>query len=497
MKKKVLSIIMILCMLLAALPATAFSAVKYNIWVGGVQVTSANAEDVFRDGTVSYDGNTNTLTLNEAEILEGLKVGDIYCGIYTLSDLKIELKGKTRIYLEEEDKCYNGIKALGDIEIKGNGELHVRARGDYAKGIWTDGEFSVGFGALVYSSGLGGEKAGDSGAVWAKEGIIIADGMVESFEYAKVIEYYDENEKADFYVFSADKKSPSLRAYIEKTPVYYSGDVNPNDAVTMHKVLVMSSDNGTVKTIGIPLGGSEVRLEFAPKKGSEFKGFTIWDTTFKTVEVKDRGNNVYSFTMPKNSVYVNAEFVKVGETNPLPYTDVNEAEWYGKAIRYAYENGLVEGAITGDKFGPGENASRAMIIYMLWKAEGMPLAADAGFSDVKVGDYFKAAVDWAKESGISVGYGSTFGAYDNVTREQMVTILYRYAIYKGADVSVGLNTNILSYNDAFGISEYAIPAMQWACGSGVISGDGANLFPQGYTTKAQLAQVIMMLEEKI
>jgi len=134
-----------------------------------------------------------------------------------------------------------------------------------------------------------------------------------------------------------------------------------------------------------------------------------------------------------------------------------------------------------------------MIVSMLWKAEGMPLAEDAGFTDVKEDAYYKKAVDWAKKVGVTAGYGSTFGPDDSVTREQMVSMLYRYAVLKGIDVSVGENTNILSFEDAFSISEYAFPAMQWACGSGIIAGDGAVVFPQGTATRAQLSQVVMML----
>ena len=189
---------------------------------------------------------------------------------------------------------------------------------------------------------------------------------------------------------------------------------------------------------------------------------------------------------------ISAKFVHEGETyEELPFADVNENEWYSAAVRYVYENGLIAEELT-DKFYPGKEATRAMIVSMLWMAEGMPWAEDAGFSDIKDGTYYKKAVDWAKATGVSVGYGSTFGPDDSVTREQMVSMLYRYAVLKGIDVSVGENTNILSFEDAFSISEYAFPAMQWACGSGIISGDGAVLFPQGTATRAQLSQVMMM-----
>ncbi len=97
--------------------------------------------------------------------------------------------------------------------------------------------------------------------------------------------------------------------------------------------------------------------------------------------------------------------------------------------------------------------------------------------------WYEAGRKWAMENGISDGTMAS----EPITREQFATILWRYAKYKGYDVSVGEDTNILSYEDAFSISEYAIPAMQWACGAGLIEGDGVNLTPKADATRAQAA----------
>jgi len=104
---------------------------------------------------------------------------------------------------------------------------------------------------------------------------------------------------------------------------------------------------------------------------------------------------------------------------------------------------------------------------------------------------------WAASVGIVQGYGNgRFGPQDNITREQMVTILYNYCKWKGIDVSVGEDTNILSYNDAFEISEWAIPAFQWACGAGIIFGKpGGYLDPKGSATRAEFATVLMRFIE--
>jgi hypothetical protein len=156
-------------------------------------------------------------------------------------------------------------------------------------------------------------------------------------------------------------------------------------------------------------------------------------------------------------------------------------------------NGLPE-----NLFDPAGATTRAQIVTILWRMEGQPLVAVAeGFNDVLDSDWYNNADHWASANGITEGYGDgIFAPNDVVTREQMVTILWRYAMYKGFDVSVGVETNILSYGDAFDIAHYAIPAMQWACGSGLVTGiadenGGMILDPQGATTRAQTATMLM------
>lgn len=120
-------------------------------------------------------------------------------------------------------------------------------------------------------------------------------------------------------------------------------------------------------------------------------------------------------------------------------------------------------------FSPDETTTRGMIVTMLHRLEKEPAAAAAGFADVDAGSWYADAVAWAAANGVVNGVSDTaFAPETAITREQMAAILYRYAQLKGYDVSVGEDTNILSYTDAGQISEYAIPAMQWACGAGLI-----------------------------
>ena len=144
-------------------------------------------------------------------------------------------------------------------------------------------------------------------------------------------------------------------------------------------------------------------------------------------------------------------------------------------------------------FSPDATTSRSMITTILWRMAGGPVVNYAmDFADVPQDQWYSEAIRWAVSEGIASGYGNTFGTHDPITREQLAVMLYQFAQARGYDVSVGENTNILSYTDVSDVAEYAIPAMQWACGAGIISGtgDGSTLTPQGQATRAQAAVML-------
>ena len=180
----------------------------------------------------------------------------------------------------------------------------------------------------------------------------------------------------------------------------------------------------------------------------------------------------------------------------MSFSDVDSADWFYDAVQYVYENDMMKGA-DEDSFAPGVTTTRGMIVTILHSMEGKPEAKGTAFPDVADGQYYADAVAWASAKGIVGGYSNgNFGPNDPITREQMVAILYKYAQFKGYDVSVGEDTNILSYADAFDISEYAIPAMQWAVGAGLISGvSGNKLAPAGNASRAEAAVILMQFNE--
>ncbi len=180
------------------------------------------------------------------------------------------------------------------------------------------------------------------------------------------------------------------------------------------------------------------------------------------------------------------------KSHALPFADAPTGYWAYDAILYVYDNGLMAGT-SDTTFAPDDTTSRSMIVTILYRLEGEPVVDDAmDFADVAGDAWYTDAVRWAAGEGIVGGYGDgLFGSDDPVTREQLAAILYRYAVYKGYDVSIGEDTNLLSYTDFADLSEYAIPAMQWACGAGIVNGTSeSTLTPQGEATRAQVAVML-------
>ena len=178
----------------------------------------------------------------------------------------------------------------------------------------------------------------------------------------------------------------------------------------------------------------------------------------------------------------------------LPFNDVPESYWAYDAIQYVYGEGLMAGT-SGTTFAPENVTTRGQIVTILWRMAGSPQVNYLmDFDGVDPAAYYAEAIRWATSEGIAGGYGGgVFGPDDPITREQLAVMLHRYAQHQGYDVSIGEDTNILSYADAFTVSEYAVSALQWACGAGIISGtgDGSTLTPQGEATRAQAATVLM------
>lgn len=249
-------------------------------------------------------------------------------------------------------------------------------------------------------------------------------------------------------------------------------------------------------------GSATLSVPYTLKDGQAAQGIVVWyvasDGTRTQVDASYDGKNVV-FTVPHFSNYViaydaaKAAACPQDTTCPISaFTDARTTAWYHDGVHWAIENSVMNGVGDG-KFAPNGITTRAQVVTMLWRLEGSPAYVGMSeFSDVDNEQWYGPAIRWASAEGIVNGYDDgRFGANDAVTREQLVTILYRYAQYKKMDVSVGEDTNILSYDDAFDVSEWAIPAMQWACGSGIVNGIDKNgtlmLAPSDASTRAVVA----------
>ena len=183
-------------------------------------------------------------------------------------------------------------------------------------------------------------------------------------------------------------------------------------------------------------------------------------------------------------------------TGVNPFTDISEKDWFYGDVMFVYENGLMLGT-SKTLFSPHETAMRGMMATILWRMEGSPVPKGKySFTDVEAGKWYADAITWTAENGIFAGYGKDkFGPDDPITREQLAAIFYRYADYKGYDLTV--KGDLDKFKDADKITDYAKTAMQWAVGSGLVKGKSGNLLdPQGTATRAEIAAMLHRFIEK-
>ena len=166
------------------------------------------------------------------------------------------------------------------------------------------------------------------------------------------------------------------------------------------------------------------------------------------------------------------------------FDDVVKGAWYENSVDYVVDNGLMNGT-DATRFEPDSTTTRAMLMTVI--------ARYAGEDTTGSNPWYQKGREWAKANGVSDGTEPNA----NITREQLVTMLYRYAKASCKDVSVGEDTNILSYADATTVSEYAVPAMQWACGTGIVNGSNGKLNPQNNATRAEVAAILMRFCENV
>ena len=185
--------------------------------------------------------------------------------------------------------------------------------------------------------------------------------------------------------------------------------------------------------------------------------------------------------------------IKVG--NNMPFRDVNKSDWFYDDVQYVYSNGIMDG-VSAYEFAPQNKLTRGMVVTMLYRMEGKPITFRSGtFTDVQRGTWYTDAVEWAAENKIVEGYGKTFGPNNNITRQDLAVILYRYAKYKGQ--STYSSSSLTGFSDYQRVASYATDAMQWAVYNKIIGGnDRGMLSPNGNATRAEAAKMFHVFLEK-
>lgn len=319
----------------------------------------------------------------------------------------------------------------------------------------------------------------------------------------------DNNDSVSFKVkpyYSDDVVSVSVVG--KRTGWTYSCDYNsysgwytftmPNEDVTInvdfrsgvHKVYVDKVTDGKL-TVSDDWAkyGQIVYITAVPDYGCTLSSLSVRTATGDSVRVYNAQKaDTYYFYMPDQYVSVSAVFT--GKYTSVPFNDVSYGDWYYDAVQFVYSRGIMDG-VDYYKFAPNGTITRGMILTMLWRMAGEPFEMPVtSFTDVEIGRYYTTAVAWACRNGIADGMGeSTFGPNDAITREELVTLLYRYAQYFGHSC---IGTSIEGFADAGSVSSYAYNAMCWAYKAGVVTGTtGSRLNPQGTASRAEAAQMIM------
>ena len=256
----------------------------------------------------------------------------------------------------------------------------------------------------------------------------------------------------------------------------------------------------------------KITLTITPDDGYEVDKIEIVDDEGDKIDAKkvDDEDNKYTFRMANCDVTVTVTFKEEGkttedtdkeedkddeETTELNFTDVKETDWFFKGVEYVVDKGVMSG-VSENEFAPSGKLTRAMLVQMLYNMESRPACdAENAFIDVPVGQWYTDAVIWANDAKIVSGMGEgLFAPNMEITREQMVAMLYNYAKYRGYDVTA--SADLSAFADTASVSAWAQPAMQWAVAEGYISGMGdSQLAPQGTATRAEIASVIMRFME--
>ncbi len=477
---------------IADVQAEAEEGVKFT--VEGIVTSNASGYDkdtAFFDCIYVQD---NTAGINAFPVAGNFKIGD-----------KVRVTGTTSSYQGERQLAVTKIEKIADAEAPAPVEVTAAQINDGSvlgslvkiKGTITRVEEAEGKIQTIMVK----DAAGNEARVFI-DGYITKDTEVENAVVGNLVEAvglasYDNT----FVLSNGTPVYPRIRIRNRADVVCTAGET-PVETWSITYVTDGGTINGEYPTT-YTKGTVTVLPTDVTKPGYTFLGwFTAYSggVLVKQIGATETGEKTFyarwqKTVLPPPPVTPGTPSAPVTPAKPaapvgLPFADVSGSDWFYNDVRYVYEKGIMDG--TGaDRFSPNAPLTRAMIVTILYRMAGSPsVSGSSDFTDVAASKWFAKAVAWAAANGIVNGYGSgLFGPNDPVTREQLAAILYRYAVYGGM-TAVTLEENLGSFADTAQLSAYAIQAMNWAVGQGLINGSGSNLVPKAQATRAQVAAII-------
>ena len=477
---------------IADVQAEAEEGVKFT--VEGIVTSNASGYDkdtAFFDCIYVQD---NTAGINAFPVAGNFKIGD-----------KVRVTGTTSSYQGERQLAVTKIEKIADAEAPAPVEVTAAQINDGSvlgslvkiKGTITRVEEAEGKIQTIMVK----DAAGNEARVFI-DGYITKDTEVENAVVGNLVEAVGLASYDNTFVLSdGTPVYPRIRIRNRADVVCTAGET-PVETWSITYVTDGGTINGEYPTT-YTKGTVTVLPTDVTKDGYTFLGwFTAYSggVQVKQIEATETGEKTFYARWQKNvlpppPITPGTPSAPVTPAKPaapvgLPFADVSGSDWFYNDVRYVYEKGIMDG--TGiDRFSPNAPLTRAMIVTILYRMAGSPsVSGSSDFTDVAAGKWFAKAVAWAAANGIVNGYGSgLFGPNDPVTREQLAAILYRYAVYGGM-TAVTLEENLGGFADTAQLSAYAIQAMNWAVGQGLINGSGSNLVPKAQATRAQVAAII-------
>ena len=477
---------------IADVQAEAEEGVKFT--VEGIVTSNASGYDkdtAFFDCIYVQD---NTAGINAFPVAGNFKIGD-----------KVRVTGTTSSYQGERQLAVTKIEKIADAEAPAPVEVTAAQINDSSvlgslvkiKGTITRVEEAEGKIQTIMVK----DAAGNEARVFI-DGYITKDTEVENAVVGNLVEAVGLASYDNTFVLSdGTPVYPRIRIRNRADVVCTAGET-PVETWSITYVTDGGTINGEYPTT-YTKGTVTVLPTDVTKPGYTFLGwFTAYSggVLVKQIGATETGEKTFyarwqKTVLPPPPVTPGTPSAPVTPAKPaapvgLPFADVSGSDWFYNDVRYVYEKGIMDG--TGaDRFSPNAPLTRAMIVTILYRMAGSPsVSGSSDFTDVAASKWFAKAVAWAAANGIVNGYGSgLFGPNDPVTREQLAAILYRYAVYGGM-TAVTLEENLGSFADTAQLSAYAIQAMNWAVGQGLINGSGSNLVPKAQATRAQVAAII-------